>query len=294
MASTCCARPGQGRRDDRAAGERRDLPPSSSRRCRCWSRRHRRAGLLRGERGAVRRAAAAGPEAHLPGGARARGHRHHRLHAADDVPLDPLRLGREHTLHPFAEGPLLGSGAGPMVLAEAGLDGASQAARSAATWPRGLLRPGLHVAPDRAERALHFRVQVVEVRREAQAAGDRRTDGVLLDAVLLVEGRGPASRRRGCRAGKRRRHASARDRGASTASLPRSGAAPPGELRRARGARAWIAGARAAVWNRSASPKARIAGSSRWPKHSKVLESPTARDRPLTMLGQKPGLDASC
>jgi len=36
-------------------------------------------------------------------------------------------LGREHTLHPFAKGHFLGSGAGPMVLAEAGLDGASQA-----------------------------------------------------------------------------------------------------------------------------------------------------------------------
>ena len=35
-------------------------------------------------------------------------------------------LGREHTLHPFAKGHFLGSGAGPMVLAEAGLDGASQ------------------------------------------------------------------------------------------------------------------------------------------------------------------------
>ena len=36
-------------------------------------------------------------------------------------------LGREHTLHPFAKGHFLGSGAGPTVLAEAGLDGASQA-----------------------------------------------------------------------------------------------------------------------------------------------------------------------
>ena len=35
-------------------------------------------------------------------------------------------LGREHTLHPFAKGHFLGSGTGPMVLAEAGLDGASQ------------------------------------------------------------------------------------------------------------------------------------------------------------------------
>jgi transketolase len=34
--------------------------------------------------------------------------------------------GRAHTLHPFAKGHFLGSGAGPMVLAEAGLDGASQ------------------------------------------------------------------------------------------------------------------------------------------------------------------------
>jgi transketolase len=37
-------------------------------------------------------------------------------------------LGRAHTLHPFRKGHFLGSGAGPMVLAEAGLDGASQAA----------------------------------------------------------------------------------------------------------------------------------------------------------------------
>jgi len=36
--------------------------------------------------------------------------------------------GRQHTLHPFAKGHFLGSGAGPMVLAEAGLDGVSQAA----------------------------------------------------------------------------------------------------------------------------------------------------------------------
>ena len=31
--------------------------------------------------------------------------------------------GRAHTLHPFAQGHFLGSGQGPMVLAEAGLDG---------------------------------------------------------------------------------------------------------------------------------------------------------------------------
>ena len=36
-------------------------------------------------------------------------------------------LGRVHTLHPFAKGHFLGSGQGPIVLAEAGLDGASQA-----------------------------------------------------------------------------------------------------------------------------------------------------------------------
>jgi transketolase len=35
--------------------------------------------------------------------------------------------GRAHTLHPYAKGHFLGSGQGPMVLAEAGLDGASQA-----------------------------------------------------------------------------------------------------------------------------------------------------------------------
>ncbi|HEX9186558.1 MAG TPA: hypothetical protein VGB87_05790, partial [Vicinamibacteria bacterium] len=36
-------------------------------------------------------------------------------------------LGRAHTLHPFAKGHFLGSGQGHLVLAEAGLDGASQA-----------------------------------------------------------------------------------------------------------------------------------------------------------------------
>ncbi len=36
-------------------------------------------------------------------------------------------LGRAHSLHPFRKGHFLGSGQGPMVLAEAGLDGESQA-----------------------------------------------------------------------------------------------------------------------------------------------------------------------
>jgi transketolase len=36
-------------------------------------------------------------------------------------------LGRAHTLHPFKKGHFLGSGQGPVVLAEAGLDGVSQA-----------------------------------------------------------------------------------------------------------------------------------------------------------------------
>ena len=36
-------------------------------------------------------------------------------------------LGRAHTLHPFKKGHFLGSGQGPAVMAEAGLDGASQA-----------------------------------------------------------------------------------------------------------------------------------------------------------------------
>ena len=36
-------------------------------------------------------------------------------------------LGRAHSLHPFAKGHFLGSGQGPVVLAEAGLDGSSQA-----------------------------------------------------------------------------------------------------------------------------------------------------------------------
>ena len=41
-------------------------------------------------------------------------------------------LGREHSLHPFRKGHFLGSGQGSMVLAEAGLDGASQARAIAA------------------------------------------------------------------------------------------------------------------------------------------------------------------
>jgi hypothetical protein len=35
-------------------------------------------------------------------------------------------LGRAHTLHPYTHGHFLGSGQGPMVLAEAGLDGEGQ------------------------------------------------------------------------------------------------------------------------------------------------------------------------
>ena len=35
-------------------------------------------------------------------------------------------LGRAHTLHPFAKGHYLGSGAGEKVIAEAGLDGEGQ------------------------------------------------------------------------------------------------------------------------------------------------------------------------
>jgi hypothetical protein len=34
--------------------------------------------------------------------------------------------GRAHTLHPYGKGHFLGSGQGPVVLAEAGLDGKSQ------------------------------------------------------------------------------------------------------------------------------------------------------------------------
>ncbi len=41
-------------------------------------------------------------------------------------------LGRAHSLHPFRKGHFLGSGQGAMVLAEAGLDGASQAKAIAA------------------------------------------------------------------------------------------------------------------------------------------------------------------
>jgi transketolase len=39
----------------------------------------------------------------------------------------PSDRGRAHTLHPYRKGHYLGSGQGPMVLAEAGLDGESQA-----------------------------------------------------------------------------------------------------------------------------------------------------------------------
>ena len=40
------------------------------------------------------------------------------------------------------------------------------------------------------------------------------------------------------------------------------------------------------VWKRSASPRAMIAGSSRWPKLSNVLDRPTEPGYALTMLGQ--------
>ena len=119
---------GQGRRHDRAAGERRRLRLPRAGAAAPREGRDRPARLLRGERGAVRPAAGGGAEAHLPGGARARG-----ASGITGFTLPTLfrwvvsDLGRAHTLHPFKKGHFLGSGQGPVVLAEAGLDGASQA-----------------------------------------------------------------------------------------------------------------------------------------------------------------------
>jgi hypothetical protein len=50
-------------------------------------------------------------------------------------------LGRAHSLHPFRKGHFLGSGPGSMVLAEAGLDGASQARAIAAYAAAGRAVP---------------------------------------------------------------------------------------------------------------------------------------------------------
>ena len=115
------------RRDDRAAGERRDLRLRDRGAAPARERRHRPPGLLRGQRRAVRPAAAAS------GGARS---------FPRSTPARPSGItgftlptlyrwvrsdaGREATLHPYREGHYLGSGQGEVVLAEAGLDGASQ------------------------------------------------------------------------------------------------------------------------------------------------------------------------
>ena len=64
-------------------------------------------------------------------------------------------LGRAHSLHPFRDGHFLGSGQGSVVLAEAGLDGASQAQaiarvrRGARSRARGTPAPG--PAPPRCD-----------------------------------------------------------------------------------------------------------------------------------------------
>ena len=52
---------------------------------------HRRAGLLRRQRRALRSPAGGAPAGDLPRGARPGGDRHHRVHAADAVPLGALR-----------------------------------------------------------------------------------------------------------------------------------------------------------------------------------------------------------
>ena len=62
----------------------------------------------------------------LPRGARARGHRHHRLHVGDALPLGTLLRrprGDSPSLPPW---PVPRQRPGQAVLAEAGLDGASQ------------------------------------------------------------------------------------------------------------------------------------------------------------------------
>ena len=66
-----------------------------------------------------------------------RGDGHHRLHAADDVPLGPLRPGPRATLHPFAKGHFLGSGPGPRCSRRPGSTARARRRRSVA-----ISRPG--------------------------------------------------------------------------------------------------------------------------------------------------------
>jgi len=87
---------------------------------------HRPPGLLRGQRGDVRLAAARSAARAFSRGARARGHGHHRVHAAYAVSLRTTRSRPRGALHPYRHRHYLGSGQGEVVLAEAGLNGESQ------------------------------------------------------------------------------------------------------------------------------------------------------------------------
>ena len=115
------------RRDHRASGERRHVRVRARGAAAAGPRRNLTLDLLRGERGAVRRAAggaAAGRSSRTSGAAKPW------ASPASRCPRwiagSHSRLGRSLTLHPYQRGHYLGSGQGEMVLAEAGLDGASQ------------------------------------------------------------------------------------------------------------------------------------------------------------------------
>ena len=97
---------GRATRHGRAAGERRRLRLPRAGAAAPREGRDRPARLLRGERRAVRPAAGGGAEAPLPGGARSRGGGHHRLHAADAVPLGRLRSRPGALASPVQEGAL--------------------------------------------------------------------------------------------------------------------------------------------------------------------------------------------
>ena len=106
-ASTCCAPSESPRRHGRAAGERRRLRLRRGGAAAPGGEGRRRAGLLRRERRALRPAAARTSSARIfPEARAARGHRHHRLHAADAVPLGALRRRPRRQPLPVPQGPL--------------------------------------------------------------------------------------------------------------------------------------------------------------------------------------------
>ena len=120
--------------------------PSCSRRCRCCGRQHAPlTAMATGKRSALLRQAGLDPNVYvvtstelfdgLPAADRERifpeAHQQEAMGITDFTLATMTRWvrsdrGRAHTLHPFRQGHYLGSGTGAMVMAEAGLDGASQ------------------------------------------------------------------------------------------------------------------------------------------------------------------------